>query len=139
MLRHTVAALAALMLVGCAGLGGSNRSGSESDGGASDANSFANKATAQKPTDTELAAYAGHAKYPDMPAKDIRAAAIVSPKSGVMKVFNFDQAPIRNADVWVNKAYVQHIGGIAPQGSVVVKFNELYNGFGKNFTSQSDP
>lgn len=98
------------------------------------------KLTAQEQTPTELAAYAGHATYPTtMPAQDLRAAAIVGPGKKYIKVYNFSAEPVRDADIWVNGAFVQHIDGIAAQSSVTLRSDQIYNAMGKNFASQDEP
>ena len=99
---------------------------------------------AQAPTDAELAAYAGSHKYPatqptTQPAKELKAAAIVDRNRGVVKVYNFSDQPIQNADVWINHAYVEHLRGLAPASApVLIRFSDLYNSFGQRFSSQNE-
>jgi hypothetical protein len=83
----------------------------------------------------ELAAYAASHPYPaTMPASDqVHAAAIVNRSNSTIKIYNFGTRPIRDAQVWINKAYVQHINGIAPSSSAIVRMDELYNGLGQTF------
>lgn len=124
--RCVIALAAAVTLVGCA---------PKNDGSQ-------DKQTALAKTPTELAAYAGHTAYPaTMPASnDLRAAAIIGSKGDVLKIYNFSSTPLRNVDVWVNGAYVQHVDGIpAQQNSVSIKTEDLYNGLGKSFASQKEP
>ena len=99
MRAYAPALLAMGCMVGCASQSGMN----------------SGKVTAQEQTPTELAAYAGHATYPTtLPAsQDLRAAAIVGPGKKYIKIYNFSTEPVRDADIWVNGAFVQHIDGIA--------------------------
>ena len=128
MTRYSLIALTLLSIVGC---------GPKNSGGAGSNE----KMTAQAPTPTELAAYAGHATYPSSQQanNDLRAAAVVSPNRDAIKIYNFTAQPLRSVDVWINGAYVQHVAGIPPQGSVTVRSTDLYNGLGKSFASQQEP
>ena len=128
MLRTSLIVVAVLLVAGC---GAKQPGGSASN----------EKMTAQAPTATELAAYAGHATYPSSQQanNDLRAAAVVSPGRDAIKIYNFTAQPLRSVDVWINGAYVQHIGGIPPQGSVTLRSADLYNGLGKSFASQQEP
>jgi hypothetical protein len=123
MLRSSLVLFAALLAAGC-------QSQSES---ARMANST--------PTGAELAAYAGAHQYPTtMPSSDhLRIAAVVNRTAGTIKIYNFDQKPIDNANVWINQAFVEHIHGIAPRSSVIIKMADLYNGLGQNFLSLDAP
>jgi hypothetical protein len=89
----------------------------------------------------ELAAYAASHPYPTtMPATEqMHAAAIVNKSSGTIKIYNFGTRPIRDARIWVNKGYVQHINGVAPGSSAIIRMDELYNGLGQTFTSMNSP
>jgi len=89
----------------------------------------------------ELAAYAASHPYPtSAPASDqVHAAAIVSRSDASIKIYNFGTKPIRDARVWVNKGYVQHINGVAPNSSAIIKMDELYNGLGQTFTALNSP
>lgn len=100
-----------------------------------------NKVATASPNAAELAAYAGHAQYPTTQpgSSDLQAAAIISADRGAIKIYNFSREPLRNIDVWVNGSFVQHADGVAPQSSIVIRTNELYNGLGKSFVSQSEP
>lgn len=126
MLKQTFVLAAALALVGCA-----------SD---QQSNEQARLATSP-PTSPELAAYAAAHPYPERAkASDtLRAAAIVNRANGVIKIYNFDHRPIQEANVWVNRSFVQHIKGVAPNSSAIIRLNELYNGLGKNFTTLNEP
>jgi len=89
----------------------------------------------------ELAAYAAAHTYPTtMPAAEtVHAAAIVNRSNSTIKIYNFGTRPIREARIWVNKAYVQHINGIASNSSAVIRMDELYNGLGQNFLALNAP
>jgi hypothetical protein len=92
------------------------------------------------PTSPQLAAYAASHPYPTtQPSDHWRVACVVNRGSGTIKIYNFDTKPLRDADVWVNKAFVQHIGGIAPNSSVVIRTSELYNGLGQSYSSLNNP
>ena len=124
MLKQSSVLLLAAALVGCASNGNDSA-----------------RTTAQAPTAPELAAYAGAHKYPaTQPASnDLRAAAIVSRDRGIIKIYNFTNQPVANPDVWVNEAFVQHLPGIAPGSApVVIRFSDLYNGLGQQFSSQNE-
>jgi hypothetical protein len=88
------------------------------------------------PTMPQLAAYAASHPFPTTePSDHLRAAAIVNRSNGTIKIYNFSDRPIRDADIWVNKAFVQHVSGIAPNSSVVMPMNQLYDGLGQNFAT----
>jgi hypothetical protein len=90
-------------------------------------------------TPTQLAAFAATSKYPDtQPSNDLKIAAIVNRDKGTIKVYNFTGQPVHNAKVWVNRAYVAKIDGIAPQNKATVELDKLYGPFGNNFASQKD-
>jgi hypothetical protein len=123
MLKQTILLAAAAALVGCESISGDNA-----------------RVSAQAPTAPELAAYAGAHKYPaTQPAKELRSAAIVNRDRGVIKIYNFSNQPIQGADVWVNQSFVQHLNGIAPGSApVVIRFSDLYNGLGQQFSGQNE-
>jgi hypothetical protein len=90
-------------------------------------------------TPTQLAAFAATSKSPDtQPSNDLKIAAIVNRDKGTIKVYNFTGQPVHNAKVWVNRAYVAKIDGIAPQNKATVELDKLYGPFGNNFASQKD-
>jgi hypothetical protein len=130
-----------LVLLGSVALAGCSMNGMHPAAADSDPAAEANRNAVAEPTVGELAAYAGHAKFPaDAAAKtDLQVASILSPDKSTIKIYNFSTDPLRNIDIWVNASYVQHVDGISPQGSVLIHTNELYNGLGKNFAGQSEP
>ena len=89
---------------------------------------------------TQLAAFAAKATYPTetQPSTDLRAAAIVSRSNGTIKIYNFTDHPIRDAKVWVNKAFVTRIDGIPPLSRVTVQTSKLYGPFGNALASEKD-
>ncbi len=99
-----------------------------------------NQNTPEKTRATQLAAYAGNARFPrDLEIKkNLPAAAIVSRDKGTLKIYNFSGDPLRDVRIWVNGAYVQRVDGIAPQTSVVLHTNELYNALGQTLAGQNE-
>jgi hypothetical protein len=93
------------------------------------------------PTSPELAAFAGAHQYPTtMPTSDhFRIAAVVNRVNGTIKIYNFDTHPVRDANVWVNQAFVEHINGIAPRSSVIIRMANLYNSLGQSFANLDSP
>jgi len=136
MFRRTVVLLSALALGGCASGQGMFSGSSSSDNSAE-----TNRAAVARPTSEELAAYAGHAKFPDTePAQsDLAVASIVSPDKTTIKIYNFSKSDLRNVDVWVNGSYVERVSGISPQSSVLIHTSEMYNGLGKSLSGQAEP
>jgi hypothetical protein len=92
-------------------------------------------------TSPQLAAYAASHPFPSNAEVNdhLRAAAIVNRSAGTIKVYNFDTKPIRDAEIWINKSYVQRVSGIAPNSSALIRFDELYNGLGQSFASPNGP
>jgi hypothetical protein len=96
--------------------------------------------SSEEMTPTQLAAYAATSKYPTeaQPSSDLRAAAIVNRDKGTIKIYNFSDRPIHAARVWVNKAFVAKIDGIAPQQKVTISTDKMYGPFGNTFADQKD-
>jgi hypothetical protein len=136
-LRYTLAILAAAALGGCTGQNNGDTSKAQA---VADDHGPHDRMTAQAPTPTEMAAYAGAHVFPsNMTASDLRAAALVSSDRSAMKIYNFGAQPLHDVEVWVNGAYVERVEGIPASGSVTLRTSNLYNGLGKNFASQSEP
>jgi hypothetical protein len=137
MIRRTLITLSVATLAGCSSWF-QNGAGQSAE---SPASVDANRAVVATPTPEELAAYAGHAKFPaDQQARsDLQVASILSPDKTTIKLYNFTNDPLRNIDVWVNGSYVQHVDGISPQSSVLIHTDELFNGLGKSFSGQAEP
>ena len=90
-------------------------------------------------TSTELAAYAGHARYPQtQPTDKINVVAIVSRDKKQIKLYNVEKDALRDVKLWVNGTFVKPIGGIAPSSAVTVKTDELYNGLGHTLSSRNE-
>jgi hypothetical protein len=92
-------------------------------------------------TAPQLAAYAASHPFPANAnvTDQLKVAAIVNRGNSTIKIYNFDPKPIRDAEVWINKAYVQRVSGIAPNSSALIRFDELYNGIGQNFANPTGP
>jgi hypothetical protein len=82
----------------------------------------------------ELAAYAASQEYPaDAEASDeLRAAALVDRRANTIKIVNFSDQPIRDADVWVNGNFLHRVPSVPPNGSVTVHRNQFYDARGQN-------
>jgi hypothetical protein len=94
---------------------------------------------AEAMSDTQLAAYAGNAKFPNLQAKtDAQVAAIVSADRRTIKIYNFENQPLRAVNLWVNGAYVQPIQGIPAHGRTIVRTDKLFNGLGDTFAKRSE-
>lgn len=132
MLKQGLAVVALLALAGCA----SDQGGSQPT--ASNGSQTSQMAASEGPTSAELAAYAGSHQYPqgEQTHSDIRAAALIN--GDMIKIYNFGTDPIRDADVWVNRAYVRHVNAIAPGSSVVIHTTNLYNAVGQQLAQKGD-
>lgn len=130
--RSLVAVFVATLAAGCAGGRPASRAGSGSGGGDMDP-------PAEAMSDTQLAAYAGNAKFPNLQAKtDAQVAAIVSADRRTIKIYNFENQPLRAVNLWVNGAYVQPIQGIPAHGRTIVRTDKLFNGLGDTFAKRSE-
>ena len=135
MFRQSIVLLGAMALAGCA-----NQGGKSYGSAGTDANGDSQRAAVSRPTDAELAAYAGRTKFPEGQSKgELPIVAIISPDKRTIKIYNLGNSELRNVDVWVNGSYVQHLAGLAPQSSVQIRTDELFNGLGKNFAGQAEP
>jgi hypothetical protein len=136
MSRQAVAVILMAVLFGCAG-GNRNRSSTPTTSASTSAAAVTPPAEAM--TDTQLAAHAGNAQFPNTrPSDDRRLAAVVSRDHKTIKIYNFESNPIRAVNVWVNGSYVQPINGIAAQSKAVIRTDKLYNGLGNTFASRSE-
>jgi len=86
---------------------------------------------------TQLAAHAAQSEYPaDAEASDeLRAAALVDRRANTIKVVNFSNEPIRDADIWVNGNFVHRVPSIPANGSVTLSRSDFYDGSGQNLAS----
>lgn len=131
MLKQGLALAAAIVMAGCvADQGGSSQPQAVS---VSSQNS-----TSPPPSTAELAAYAGAHPYPRdiQPRSDIRAAALIN--GDLIKIYNFGTEPIRNADIWVNRAFVRHVSAIAPGSSIAIRTTSLYNSVGQQLAAKGE-
>ena len=119
MLRTVLVSLAAISLAGCsAGASfnppmGSNTSRDE---------------TAQ------LAAYAATSRYPaDAKAKTANIA--VLQKNDSIRLINFTNQPVRDANVWINGTFVQRVDVIPPNGSVRLSKARFFDNSGRALTT----
>ena len=133
MLRATLGILAAVALsafaAGCVEGGRSsqtNRAAGEMD------------PPAEAMADTQLAAYAGAAKYPQVrPRDDWKVAAIVSKDRKDIKIYNFEDQPLRTVNIWVNGSYVQPIQTIPAHGRTLIRTDKLFNAAGDTFAKRA--
>lgn len=133
MLRQTVVVLLAAALVGCGG-GGKKPAARPEHPSTPIAD-----APAEAMSDTQLAAHAGNAEYPTAaPRSDYRVAGIVTKDRTLIKLYNFDNAPIRAVNVWVNRAYVQPLRGIPPHSKAQVRADKLFNKLGQRFSERGE-
>jgi hypothetical protein len=130
--RSSVAVFVAALAAGCAGGQPASKAGSTSSGSVM-------APPAEAMSDTNLAAYAGNAKFPTtQPQSSARVAAIVSGDRKIIKIYNFENQPLRAVNLWVNGAYVQPIQGIPAHGRTIVRTDKLYNGLGDTFAKHSE-
>lgn len=137
MIRHGLVLVAALALVGCAAEQGSGPMANNS-GGPNQSQMVAS--SNQGPSVAELAAFAGAHPYPGhlQPRNDLQAAAIVDPNAKVIRIYNFGTEPIRDANIWVNKAFVRRVNAIAPGSSIALHESSLFNAMGRQFADSGD-
>ena len=119
MIRHTLAALALMSIVGC---------------------STTTSITPLAGSDTEhaqLAAYAASNKFPaDLkPSSDLNVGAITNPGDGKVKLVNFADQPVRDARIWVNGLYVYRVEMIPGHGSVSIKESDFFDSTGNNMAT----
>lgn len=121
MIRHPLASLATLaMAAAAAGLTGC----ASTDSG-----------RAEEMGPTQLAAYSARAQFPTTQPQDmLRTAAIINKDH--IKIYNLSTQPIGDAKVWVNRSFVYHIPGIAPQSKVVIDTDQLYDSLGNSLAKQ---
>ena len=133
MLRPTLAALVLVALTGgCAG-------GRPAESRSSTGTANGMDPPAEAMSDTQLAAYAGNAKFPQSrPRDDWKVVAIVSKDRRTIKIYNFEGQPLRTVNLWVNGAYVQPLQGVPAQGRAIVRTDKLFNGLGDTFAKRSE-
>lgn len=132
MRRQAVAVLLMAVLFGCAG-GGRNRSASSRNV------TPTLDPPAQAMSDTQLAAHAGDAEFPsDRASEGRRVAAIVTPDRRTIKLYNFENEPIRAVNVWVNGAYVQPLRALPAHSKAPIRADKLFNKLGQRFSERGE-
>ena len=137
MIKQGLALVALAALAGCTAQSGSQP---QATGSSPQSSQMMATGDSQGSNQAELAAYAGAHQYPaTQPAKnELRAASIIDASQGVIKIYNFGTEPIRDADVWVNQAYVRHVNAISPGSGVSIPTSQLYNGMGQQFSTRGE-
>jgi hypothetical protein len=122
MFRQLLIGAAFMAIAGCEastkidpGMGGSSRS----------------NMTQQQQETAQLAAHAATAKYPAN-VNATRSDIAVLQRGETMRLINFSDQAIRNANVWINGAYVHPVDNIPPHGSVTVRRAEFYDNTGQS-------
>ncbi len=117
MIRYALAGLVMATMVGCSSSGGIKMP-------------FASKGEDR----AQLAAYAAATHYTGdvKPSTDLKAAALISPKGDSVKIVNFDDQPIRDANVWINRTFVHKVATIAPHASVDLDRKEFFDASGQD-------
>ena len=94
---------------------------------------------AQAMSDTQLAAHAGDAEFPGGGASDgRRIAAIVTADRRTIKLYNFENTPVRAVNVWVNGAYVQPLRAIPAHSKAPIRTDKLFNKLGQRFSERGE-
>ena len=134
MLRHALAVLTVGMLVvGCAGGAGRNRRQAASN------ETPVMEPPAQAMTDEQLAAHAGGADFPnERPTDGRRIAAIVTKDRRTIKLYNFENEPVRAVNVWINGAYVQPLRTIPAHSKAPIRTDKLFNKDGYRFSERGE-
>ena len=136
MLRETFVVVLAAAMVGCVG-GGKSRQTASSDRAANGTPTV--DAPAEAMSDTQLAAFAGDAEFPTTRTRaDQRVAAIVTKDRNAIKLYNFENNPIRAVKVWVNEAYVQPLQAIPANSKAIIRGDKLFNKGGQRFSERGE-
>ena len=131
MRRQAVAVMVMALLFGCA-------SRSRSTGARSNVTPTMDP-PAEAMTDEALAAHAGGTNFPAERASDgRRVAAIVTADRRVIKLYNFENEPIRAVNVWVNGAYVQPLRAIPAHSKAPIRTDKLFNKLGDRFSQRGE-
>ena len=87
--------------------------------------------------EARMAAHAASMRYPSnmRPMTDWRAAALVDRRSGAIRVINFENRPIRDANIWVNQSFVHRVDSIPPNGYVVLSRGGFYDSAGNSLSN----
>lgn len=139
MVRQTWVVVLAAALAGCSGGGRSNTPSASSSYSQPTGGTANVDAPAEAMSDTQLAAYAGAAEVPTTrPRNDVRVAAIVTKDRRTIKLYNFDTAPLRAVNVWVNGAYVQPLQAVPAHSKSMVGTDKLFNKTGDRFSGRGE-
>ncbi|MDP9174715.1 MAG: hypothetical protein M3O30_12730 [Planctomycetota bacterium] len=90
-----------------------------------------------KEDSTKLSAYAASAHFPDNVKAENSGSigVLIEPASKVLRIVNFSQNDITNAEVWVNHDYVARVETIPPMGSVRLDETTFYDHEGHALTA----
>ena len=133
MRRQAVAVIVMAVLFGCATGGGRGRSAVSRNVTPSV------DPPAEAMSDTQLAAHAGDAEFPNVQAAtNRRVAAIVTGDRHAIKLYNFENESIPAVNVWVNGAYVQPLRAIPAQSKALVRTEKLFNKQGYRFSQRGE-
>ena len=141
MLRETLVLVLAAALAGCAG-GGTRRTAAGSANASSNRPSNGTPtadAPAEAMSDTQLAAHAGNARFPNATPRDtLRVAAMVTRDRKIVKLYNFDRTPIGAVNVWINGAYVQPLRAIPANSKALIRTDKVFNKSGDRFSERGE-
>lgn len=86
---------------------------------------------------TRLAAYASSTPYPTTRASDdLRVAAIVNRHEGTIRLINFSNRTLSDANVWVNGSFVRKVTSLPASGSVTLSTASMYDSSGRSMAAQ---
>jgi hypothetical protein len=87
---------------------------------------------------TQLAAYAASAKHPTTaPSDDWKVASMIS--GNTLKIINYTDQNITDADAWINGLYVTKVGNIPANATVIIPFAHFYNVNGDVLNTDKTP
>lgn len=89
---------------------------------------------------TQLAAYAASTEYPGASSNvDNMNVGVLIQDNGDLRLINFSNQPINNANVWVNKQYVYRVPSVPAKGIVTLSRKLFYNPQGLDLTREKAP
>ncbi len=93
--------------------------------------------TTERSPEARLAAYAASTHYPSnlKTSSDLHLAVMMSRPNGTIRVVNFSERPVRDANVWINKSFVHHVESIPANGYVTLDRTDFYDGVGNNLSN----
>ena len=88
---------------------------------------------------TQLAAYAAKAEYPrdEQPRDDLRGAVVVNQDKGTIRIYNFGDRAINDANVWINNTYVYRADAVPPRGSATLPLKAFFDRDGRALALKS--